>query len=195
MKKILAVILVLLVLLVTVSACVELDPITILKEKLSQTTKATMVVHTIEVLAGTQQLSLQKDTYTVGGDSVTLSSTLTQLNPDYVSDGQKLVTTTQTETLTTEQFQQKIPHTINFTMESLVAESYSATANGSTVAHTMEILPQCFSQFLSITQQQANTISNLQVTVLEFDEIVTSIKLSYTSNNGNQVTITYSFTY
>ncbi len=195
MKKILTVILVLLLVLVTVTACVELDPITVLKEKLANVTTATTVKHTIEVLAGAEQLSLQENTYQVTGSSVSLTSVVTQLNPDYPTDGVKRVTTTTTETLTVAQLHSKIPHTVNLTMDSLVAESYKAVDSGNTISHKMTILPQHVQAFLDISQEQAGTITDLQVTVVEYNDHVTSITLAYTSTTGNSVKIIYSFTY
>ena len=171
------------------------DPIALLEEKLTQVTTVKQATHTIKVLAGTTQLSLQEDTYQVDGDSVSLSSTVTQLNPNYVVDGQLMVTTTQTSTLTLEQFLQKIPRTITLTMDDLVAESYSAVENGTTITHSMTILPAHVSAFLDISQEQANTITNLQVTIVEQNQLVTTFTLTYTSTSGNNVTVSYCFTY
>ena len=195
MKKILPVILVLILVLATLTACVDPDPITLLKEKLANITTATTVKHTIEVLAGTEQLSLQENTYQVSGSSVQLTSKTTELNPNYPIDGVKTITTTEEETLTVQQFHSKIPHSINLTMESLVADSYSATASGNTITHKMTILPQHIAAFLEISSDQASTITNLQVTVVEFTEHITSMTLTYQSTTGNKVTITYSFTF
>ena len=113
MKKILPVILVLILVLATLTACVDPDPITLLKEKLANITTATTVKHTIEVLAGTEQLSLQENTYQVSGSGVQLTSKTTELNPNYPIDGVKTITTTEEETLTVQQFHSKIPHSIN----------------------------------------------------------------------------------
>ena len=195
MKKILYVILVLLLVLVVTCACVELDPVTILQEKLSATKSATTVKHTIKVLAGAEQLSLQEDTYQVQNDSVLLTHVVTELNPNYVTDGQKWITTTQTATLTVSQLHAKIPHNVNLTMQSLVQDSYNTIRSGNTITHKMTILPECVQDFLGVSAEQANTINNLQVTVVEFDEQVTSLTLFYTSTTGNTVTIVYSFTY
>ena len=195
MKKILPVILVLVLVLATLTACVETDPITLLKEKLAYITTAKTVTHTIEVLAGTEQLSLQENTYQVSGSGVSLTQKTTELNPNYPVDGIKTITTTETSTLTAEQFNSKLPHSLNLTMESLVAESYNAMPSGSTIIHKMTILPQHISALLEISSEQASTITNLQVTVVEYNDHITSITLAYKSTTGNNVTITYSFAY
>ena len=150
---------------------------------------------TIKVLAGTTQLSLQEDTYQVDGSSVSVTTTLTKLNPNYVVDGQLTTTTTLNSTITLQQFHQQIPHTITLTMDDLVAESYSAVENATTITHSLTILPAHVSAFLDISQEQANTVTNLQVTIVEQNDLVTSFVLTYTSTSGNNVTISYSFTY
>lgn len=195
MKKISILILVLLLVLTMVSACVELDPVTKIKYKLEDVTKATTIKQTIEVLAGTELLSLQEDTYKVSGQNVTLSSKLTELNPDYPTDGVKHVTTTETATLTLAQLHAKIPHKINLKMENLVEDSYNEIVSGNTITHKMTILPDHVSAFLDISQQQAETVTDLKVTVVEYNELITSFTLEYTSTTGNSVTIVYSFTY
>ena len=171
------------------------DPITLLKEKLTQVTTVKQATRTIKVLAGTTQLSLQEDTYQVDGSSVSVTTTLTKLNPNYVVDGQLTTTTTLNSTITLQQFHQQIPHTITLTMDDLVAESYSAVENATTITHSMTILPAHVSAFLDISQEQANTVTNLQVTIVEQNDLVTSFVLTYTSTSGNNVTISYSFTY
>ena len=171
------------------------DPITLLKEKLTQVTTVKQATRTIKVLAGTTQLSLQEDTCQVDGSSVSVTTTLTQLNPNYVVDGQLTTTTTLNSTITLQQFHQQIPHTITLTMDDLVAESYSAVENATTITHSMTILPAHVSAFLDISQEQANTVTNLQVTIVEQNDLVTSFVLTYTSTSGNNVTISYSFTY
>ena len=171
------------------------DPITLLKEKLTQVTTVKQATRTIKVLAGTTELSLQEDTYQVDGSSVSVTTTLTKLNPNYVVDGQLTTTTTLNSTITLQQFHQQIPHTITLTMDDLVAESYSAVENAATITHSMTILPAHVSAFLDISQEQANTVTNLQVTIVEQNDLVTSFVLTYTSTSGNNVTISYSFTY
>ena len=171
------------------------DPITLLKEKLTQVTTVKQATRTIKVLAGTTELSLQEDTYQVDGSSVSVTTTLTKLNPNYVVDGQLTTTTTLNSTITLQQFHQQIPHTITLTMDDLVAESYSAVENATTITHSMTILPAHVSAFLDISQEQANTVTNLQVTIVEQNDLVTSFVLTYTSTSGNNVTISYSFTY
>ena len=195
MKKIFTLILVLLLVLTMVSACVELDAVTKIKYKLEDITKATTIKQTIEVLAGTEILSLQENTYKVTGQSVELTSQLTELNPDYPTDGQKHVTSTDTSVLTLEQLHAKIPHKINLKMENIVDESYNEIVSGNTITHKMTILPEHVSAFLDISQQQAQTVTNLLLSVVEYNELITSLTLQYTSTTGNSVTIVYSFTY
>lgn len=200
MKKILPTIVVLLMVLVLAVGCVNLDAVELLKYKLESVVTAKTVTHTKKVLAGTDS-SLQENTlyheanvYTVNGNNVNLQSTITQLNDDF-PNGDMHKTTKDETSLTLDAYKERLPYTINLTMDDLEENGYQSTINGTTVTHKMSVKSEHVSAFLGLKQEDANTITALQVTADERDNLVLVLTISYKTTQGNSVIITYSFSY
>lgn len=200
MKKILPTIVVLLMVLVLAVGCVNLDAVELLKYKLENVVTAKTVTHTKKVLAGAdsslQESTLYEETnvYTVSGNNVMLKSTITELNEDF-PNGDMHKTNENTTSLTLDAYKERLPYTINLTMDDLEENSYQSTVNGTTVTHKMSVKSEHVSAFLGIEQQEANTITALQVTADERDNLVLVLTISYKTTQGNSVIITYSFSY
>ncbi len=200
MKKILPTIVVLLMVLVLAVGCVNLDAVELLKYKLENVVTAKTVTHTKKVLAGAdsslQESTLYEETnvYTVSGNNVMLKSTITELNEDF-PNGDMHKTNENTTSLTLDAYKERLPYTINLTMDDLEENGYQSTVNGTTVTHKMSVKSEHVSAFLGIEQEEANTITALQVTADERDNLVLVLTISYKTTQGNSVIITYSFSY
>lgn len=200
MKKILPTIVVLLMVLVLAVGCVNLDAVELLKYKLENVVTAKTVTHTKKVLAGAdsslQESTLYEETnvYTVSGNNVMLKSTITELNEDF-PNGDMHKTNENTTSLTLDAYKERLPYTINLTMDDLEENGYQSTVNGTTVTHKMSVKSEHVSAFLGIEQEEVNTITALQVTADERDNLVLVLTISYKTTQGNSVIITYSFSY
>lgn len=190
----------LLMVLVLAVGCVNLDAVELLKYKLENVVTAKTVTHTKKVLAGAdsslQESTLYEETnvYTVSGNNVMLKSTITELNEDF-PNGDMHKTNENTTSLTLDAYKERLPYTINLTMDDLEENGYQSTVNGTTVTHKMSVKSEHVSAFLGIEQEEANTITALQVTADERDNLVLVLTISYKTTQGNSVIITYSFSY
>lgn len=186
--------------LVLAVGCVNLDAVELLKYKLENVVTAKTVTHTKKVLAGAdsslQESTLYEETnvYTVSGNNVMLKSTITELNEDF-PNGDMHKTNENTTSLTLDAYKERLPYTINLTMDDLEENGYQSTVNGTTVTHKMSVKSEHVSAFLGIEQEEANTITALQVTADERDNLVLVLTISYKTTQGNSVIITYSFSY
>lgn len=200
MKKILPTIVVLLMVLVLAVGCVNLDAVELLKYKLENVVTAKTVTLTKKVLAGADT-SLQENTlyeetnvYTVSGINVTLKSTKKELNEDFPNGNMHIITESNAD-LTIDEYKEKLPYKINLTMDDLEENGYQSTVNGTTVTHKMSVKNGHVPAFWGLNEEDAQTITALRITADERDNLVRVLTLSYKTAKGNNVTITYSFTY
>lgn len=200
MKKILPTIVVLLMVLVLAVGCVNLDAVELLKYKLENVVTAKTVTLTKKVLAGADT-SLQENTlyeetnvYTVSGTNVTLNSTKKELNDKFPNGDMHIITESPAD-LTFDEYKEKLPYKINLTMDDLEENGYQSTVNGTTVTHKMSVKNGHVPAFLGLNEEDAQTITALRITADERDNLVRVLTLSYKTVKGNNVTITYSFTY
>lgn len=200
MKKILPTIVVLLMVLVLAVGCVNLDAVELLKYKLENVVTAKTVTLTKKVLAGADT-SLQENTlyeetnvYTVSGTNVTLNSTKKELNDKFPNGDMHIITESNAD-LTFDEYKEKLPYKINLTMDDLEENGYQSTVNGTTVTHKMSVKNGHVPAFLGLNEEDAQTITALRITADERDNLVRVLTLSYKTAKGNNVTITYSFTY
>lgn len=200
MKKILPTIVVLLMVLVLAVGCVNLDAVELLKYKLENVVTAKTVTLTKKVLAGAD-MSLQENTlyeetnvYTVSGTNVTLNCTKKELNDKFPNGDMHIITESPAD-LTFDEYKEKLPYKINLTMDDLEENGYQSTVNGTTVTHKMSVKNGHVPDFLGLNEEDAQTITALRITADERDNLVRVLTLSYKTAKGNNVTITYSFTY
>ncbi len=129
--------------------------------------------------------------YTVNGEEISCKTTEKSLNENYLTENDMYVETSETVSVTKDKMVEGTPAGLKLSDKSFVADSIEYSGTAGNVSVTATVSDGSITDVLMITNEEALKVTNATVTLtLEANQPV-GYKATYTTTDGNTVTVQY----